>query len=106
MRTALFALRGGVDANETIRIAAERSGLVFLYEGLLSRRNLPVLSPTTSHFPHPLLLLLLLLCYGAHLVFSSGTVSSRSTPRKLRGSSVEAQLIHSYATQHAAETGT
>ena len=41
----------------------------------------PITRPTTSHSPHPLLLLLLLLCYGAHLVFSSGTVSSRSTRR-------------------------
>ena len=62
----------------------------------------PITRPTTSHSPHSLLLLLLLLlCYGVHLVFSSGTVSSRSTRRaehsteaaqKLCGSSAHPQL--------------
>ena len=79
----------------------------------------PITRPTTSHSPHSLLLLLLLvlllLCYGAHLVFSSGTVSSRSTRRAehapsgaLHGSCAEAlwKLSSSTATQHAAETST
>ena len=60
---------------------------------------------TASHSPHSLLLLL---CCGAHLVFSSGTVSSRNTrqaehpaeaPRKAPW-----KLSSSTATQHAAET--
>ena len=72
----------------------------------------PITRSTTSHSPHSLLMLL---CYGAHLVFSSGTVSSRSTRRAehapsgaLHGSCAEAlwKLSSSTATQHAAETST
>ena len=68
-------------------------------------RNFRILFSTPfSHFIH--FIMLLLLCYGAHLVFWSGMVSSRNTHRaehpaearqKLRESSTEAQLIHSHA---------
>ena len=81
-----------------------------LYFTHLQGPLLPLL-PLTLHLTHTtsthfFLLLLLLLCYGAHLVCSSGTVSSRNSRRaehpaearrKLRESTAEAQLIHSYA---------
>ena len=71
-------------------------------------RNFRILfSIPFSHFIH--FIMLLLLCYGAHLVFWSGTVSSRNTRRaehpaearrKLREGSAEAQLIHSHAARY------
>ena len=71
-------------------------------------RNFRILFSTPfSHIIH--FILLLLLCYGAHLVFWSGAVSGRNTRRaehpaearqKLRESSAEAQTIHSYAASY------
>ena len=68
---------------------------------------LPAPPPPTPHTP------CCCCCYATERTscsraarFRAGARAERSTPRKLRGSSVEAQLIHSYATQHAAETGT
>ena len=86
------------------RCAGTRSTAVSSTLKIGMRNSRILFSTHFTHFTH--FILLLLLCYGAHLVFWSGAVSGRNTRRaehpaearrKLRESSAEAQLIHSYA---------
>ena len=94
-----FALRLYSFTLQGYRCAGTRSTAVSSTLKIRMRNFRILFSTPFSHFLH--FIMLLLLCYGAHLVFWSGTVSSRNTRRaehpaearqKLRESSAHLQL--------------